>query len=353
MTDHVEYRMYLGAYTGEDSAAHGIGLAPVDAAGRVGDIALVADTPDPSFLAPAPDGSMLYAVNETLEGRVTAFAIRADGTLREVNSQPSGDGPCHVSVHPCGRYVFTANYVSGDVVVYQVGEGGALREPCHVVQHSGSGADPERQRGPHAHQIVADPGGGHVLTVDLGTDSIHVYEFDADSGHLVDGEETSMPPGTGPRHLAFSPSGDRMYLLSELASTMTEFDYDVRTGTLRRGRSLSTLPDDHSGSNLASEVVVSPDGRYVYGSNRGHDSIAVFDSGADGGEFRLLGVHPAGVAQPRHISVCSRGRMLFVAGQDSGTVRTFPLGETGEPGEPSEPVDTPTPACVLPMTVAQ
>lgn len=354
MSGHVEYRVYLGAYTEAASAAHGIGLALADDTGELHGTDRVAGTPDPSFLASAPDGSALYAVNELSAGRITAFSIRDDGSLQEINSQPSwGEAPCHVSVHPSGRFVFTANYVSGNVVVHPIGEGGALREACHVVQHSGSGPDPDRQRGPHAHQIVPDVGGRHVLAVDLGTDSIHVYDFDVDSGHLAVGRETALPPGSGPRHLAFTPSGDRLYLISELASTITEFDYDADTGSLRPGKTLSTLPEGYDGPNLASEVLVSADGRYVYGSNRGHDSIAVFESGAVDGEFRLVGVHPAGVSEPRHISLGLDGRTLFAAGQDSGTVRTFPIGASGEPGPASEPLVMSNPACVLPMAVTR
>lgn len=350
MPASTEHRVYLGAYTGEDSAAKGIGLALAGASGGLRGTGEAAKTPDPSFLAAAPDGSMIYAVNELSAGRVTAFAVREDGTLREVNSQPSlGEAPCHVSVHPSGRFVLTANYVSGNLVVHPVGEGGALREACHIVQHSGSGPNPDRQGGPHAHQVIPDHGGRHVLAVDLGTDSIHVYGFDAESGHLSDGNETKLPAGTGPRHVALAPAGDRMYLVSELASTVTEFDYDPTTGALSPGRTLSTLPDSYAGHNLASEVVVSADGRFVYASNRGHDSIAVYDSGAGDREFRLRDIRSAEVAGPRHIGFSPDGATLFAAGQSSGTVRAFTVGDSGELTPRGELLVTPSPVCVLPL----
>lgn len=346
MSTNTEYRLYLGTYTHAESAAEGIGLAWADPSGRIRCTDHVASASDPSFLARAPDRSVIYAVSERPHGRVIAFAVRADGTLREINSQPShGDAPCHLSVHPGGRFVLTANYVSGNLVVHPVGEGGVLREACHVIQHSGSGPNTDRQRGPHAHQIVPDPRGEHVLAVDLGTDTVYVYDFDADSGHMAIRFEAALPAGSGPRHLAFHPSGTRVYLINELASTMTEFGYDPATGTLEHGSTLSTLPNEYEGANLGSEVVVSPDGRFVYGSNRGQDTVAVF--GTDNG-LALLGIHSARVAGPRHIALSPDGSVLFVAGQDSGTVQTFTTSGTGELIPAGDPVATPTPVCVLP-----
>ncbi|GAA2801023.1 lactonase family protein [Saccharopolyspora taberi] len=342
-----EYRMYVGAYTGSESRAYGIRLAEVTASGAVRCTDSVAATADPSFLALSPDGGTLFAVNEIADGRVVSFAVGADGTLAEVNSQPTlGQAPCHLSVHPSGRFLFTANYVSGNVVVHPIAEGGVLRAPCHVVQHSGSGPDRDRQEGPHAHQVVADPGGRHVLAVDLGADSVQVYDFDQETGHLALREAASMRAGSGPRHLAFHPSGTRFYLLNELASTMTEIGYDPVSGAMEPGRTLSMLPPDFAGQNLAAEVVVSPDGRFVYGSNRGHDSIAVF--GCEDG-FRLLDVRPAGVAGPRHIALSPDGRILFAAGQDSATVQAFAVGESGDLTPAGEPVPTPEPVCLLPV----
>lgn len=341
------YRVYLGAYTGIESAADGIRLAFADPGGRLRCTETVADAFDPSFLALSPDGATLFAVNELPEGRVASFAIGADGALREINSQPSlGGAPCHLSVHPAGRFLLTANYATGNVAVHPIGEGGVLREACHEVQHSGSGPDPRRQEGPHAHQVVPDPSGRRVLAVDLGADTVHVYDFDPVSGHLALRHEVAVRAGSGPRHLAFHPRGDRAYLISELASSITEFGYDADTGALEPGATRSTLPDGYAQQNLAAEVVVSPDGRFVFGSNRGHDSIAVFRADPPG--LQPVDIRSAGVAGPRHIALSPDGGVLFAAGQRSGTVQSFTVGAGAELTPVAEPVSTPSPVCVLP-----
>lgn len=341
------YRVYLGAYTGTESAVDGIRLAFADSTGlRCTD--RVAATMDPSFLALAPDGRTLYAVNEISVGRVVAFAVRADGTLDPINSQLShGGAPCHLSVHPSGGFLLTAHYSSGELVVHPIGPGGRLVEACHVVQHTGCGADPHRQVCSHLHQVLADPDGRHILSVDLGTDSVYTYDFDPGTGHLSLKQEVMLRAGAGPRHMAFHPSGTRLYLINELTSTMTEAAYDPEAGIVTPGETVSTLPSDFQGRNLAAEVVVSPDGRFVYGSNRGHDSIAVIQ--VDG--FRLVGVHPAGVTGPRHIAVSPDGRNLLVAGQGSETVRMFAM-DGPELAPVGHPVPTPRPACVLPASTA-
>ncbi|MBF6507530.1 lactonase family protein [Saccharopolyspora hirsuta] len=345
-----EYRVYLGAYTGADSAADGIRLATADGTGALRCTESVAEVHDPSFLALAPDGSTLFAVSEQPDGRVFSLEVRDDGTLRELNSQPTlGAAPCHLSVHPSGKYLLTANYQSGNVVVHPIDAGGVLREPCHVVQHSGSGPNPQRQEGPHAHQVLPDPAGRFVLAVDLGTDSVHVYDFEVDTGHLVLRHEVALRAGTGPRHLAFHPDGERAYLVNELASSVTEFGYDPSTGDLEPGRTLSSLPPDYGRPSLAAEVVVTPDGRFVLASNRGHDSIAVFQADASDGEFRLLGIHPALVAEPRHIALSPDGRVLFAAGQRSDDVQAFAISPRGELSPLGDPVPTPMPVCILPV----
>ncbi len=344
-----EYRLYLGTYTGAETDAAGIGLVSAESGGTLRPTGEVAATCDPSFLAAAPDGRTVFAVNELLYGRVVAFEVLPGGALHEINSQSSlGAAPCHLSVHPSGRFLLTANYLSGNLVVHPIAEGGVLREPCHVVQHSGSGPNHDRQAGPHAHQILPDPGGRYVLAVDLGTDSIYVYDFDTDTGHLALKEEVVLRAGAGPRHVAFHPWRNRLYVINELASTMTECDYDPETGWIGPGRTLSTLPEGYAGHNLGSEVVLSPDGRFAVGSNRGHDSLAIFSTGD---EFRLLGVYSARVAEPRHISFAPDGRILFAAGQNSATVQPFEIGESGEPAPIGEPFRTPCPVCVLPVPI--
>lgn len=346
MPEDAQYRVYVGAYTGPESAANGIRLAFADAAGRLRCTDRVADTYEPSFLALAPDGATLFAVNEVAHGRVVAFDVRPDGTLVEINSQPThGSAPCHLSVHPSGRFLLTANYLSGNVVVHPIGEGGVLREACHAVQHSGQGPDKDRQEGPHAHQIVPSPDGRFVLAADLGTDAVYVYAFDADSGHMVLKHEVAWEAGTGPRHLAFHPNGDRGYLVGELTSTITEFEFDADGGTVRPGRTLPLLPADFAGTSLAAEVVVSPDGRFVFASNRGHDSIAVFSAAG----FELVGIFPAGVRGPRHIALSPQGDVLHAAGELSDTIQAFAVSATGGLTPVADPVSSPSPVCLLPV----
>lgn len=335
--------MYLGAYTGTESAVDGIRLAYVDPTGMRCTDHVVA-TLDPSFLALAPDGRTLYAVNELSVGRVAAFAVRSDGTLAPINSQLShGATPCHLSVHPGGAFLLTAHYGSGELVVHPIGPGGRLLEACHVIQHTGSGPNP-RQVSSHLHQVLTDPGERHVLAVDLGTDSVYTYDFNPLTGHLSLKQEVMLRAGAGPRHLAFHPGGRRLYLINELTSTMTEGGYDPETGILTLGETISTLPADYQGPNLAAEVVVSADGRFVYGSNRGHDSIAVIRTD----DFRLVGVHPAGVVEPRHIVLSPDGANLLVAGQSSENVQMFAV-DGPELEAVGRPVPTPRPACLLPV----
>lgn len=345
MPESGAYRVYLGAYTSDDEVA-GIGLAEADGDGSLRVSGHVAALADPSFLAMAPDGRTIYAVSERPEGRVVALSVRPDGTLRELNSHPAeGSAPCHLSVHPCGRYLLTANYRSGSIAVHPIAEDGALRAATHVVQHSGTGPNPQRQDGPHAHQVLADPV-GRVLAVDLGADAVHVYDFDTDTGHLTNDRAVSVRPGSGPRHLAWHPDGERGYLLNELASSITEFDYDSNTGELTPRRTRPTLPPDYARANLAAEVVVDHRGRYVFASNRGHDSIAVFDAESADGELRLVDIRSAGVAGPRHIALSPDGSVLLVAGQRSNDVRAFRVDDLTPLGDP---VATPSPTCLLPV----
>ncbi|GAA4887507.1 lactonase family protein [Saccharopolyspora cebuensis] len=343
------YRIYLGTYTGTEAAAGGIRALRADRRGAVRDDGLLAELADPSFLAASPDGGALYAVSEQDDGEVAAFAVRPDGSLAELGRRSSGGAaPCHLSVHPSGEYLFTANYGSGTVAVHPVELGGALGEPCDVVRHRGRGPNPQRQESPHAHQVLPDPSGRFVFAVDLGTDSVHGYGFDPLTGRLTPREQVRTRPGAGPRHLAFHPDGERAYLISELESSVTEFGYDGSTGALRTEQSLSTLPPGYGKPNLAAELVITPDGRFAIASNRGHDSLAVFSLDSADGEFRLVEIVSAGVAAPRHIALSPAGDVLFAGGQDSDAVQPFALAEDGRLTPLGRPEPVPSPVCLLP-----
>ncbi len=337
---------YLGTYTSTESPATGIVSAELDSSGLLRSNGRVVPAKDASFLALAPDRTTLYAVREQRQGRVVAFRVCPDGALTELNSQPTqGSDPCHLTVHPNGRYLFTANYGSGDVVVHPLGDGDAIREPCHQAHHSGGGPDRRRQEGPHVHQVVVDPSGAQLLAVDLGTDTVSVYDIDRDGGHLALRSELATHAGSGPRHLAFLPSGTGFLLINELESTVTECGWDPGTATATVYRTVSIVPESFTGMTLAAELVVSPDGRYAFASNRGHDSVAVLD--LDEG-LAVREIVPAGVRGPRHISLARGGSVLLVAGETSHTVQSFAV-EAGSLRAIGEPVSTPSPVCVLPV----
>ncbi|MEN8650130.1 lactonase family protein [Streptomyces sp. 21So2-11] len=343
---------YLGTYTSQPGGGTGIGLAAYrPGSGGLTPTGVLGDVANPSFLALSPDGRTLYAVDERAEGAVTAVRL-GRGAPEVLGSRRSGGAdPCHLSVHPDGRFVFSANYTGGSVCVHPVGRDGALGEASDVVQHRGSGPDPERQEGPHAHMVVMDPAGRYVLAVDLGTDTVHTYRLDAGSGRLQERSRAAMRPGAGPRHLAFHPSGRHAYVVNELDSTIVVCDYDHRTGTLTPGTPRPTLPPgtEPPERNYPAGVLVSPDGRYLYVSNRGHDSLAVFAVECGGAALRPVSVTPSGGSYPRHIALDPSGTLLFAANQKSGTVTTFRVNRaTGRLSSAGAPLTAPIPVCVLP-----
>ncbi|MGP4109770.1 lactonase family protein [Streptomyces sp. 4N509B] len=347
------FTVYLGAYTGPDPT-HGIGVARAD--GTTGALTLDAVTPtaNPSFLALGPGADVLYAVNENGEGRVSAFALGADGNVTgSLGSAPTGGGaPCHLVVHADGGHLFVANYSSGSVAVVTLGGDGTPLEVSHLVQHTGSGPDPDRQEGPHAHMVLTDPAApNRLLAVDLGTDSVYVYAFDPGTGRLTQEHQVAMAPGSGPRHLALHPAGDAAYVLGELNSTLTACAYDAATGGLTPGGVVPTLPEGApADGNTPAEVLVSSDGRFVYASNRGHDSVAVL-AVAEGDHTALtpLGHHPCGGSGPRHLALSPDESWLYAANQYSGTVtRLARDATTGALAPSGEPLPYSQVVCALP-----
>ncbi|KAB8161197.1 beta-propeller fold lactonase family protein [Streptomyces sp. 3MP-14] len=342
-------RFYLG------SVQHEIGVATADAAsGALSLDALVADSRS-SFLALSPTAERLYSVIGDDGGRLDAFTLDEDGAVTGPLGSVGGlgDGPCHVAVHPAGGHVFSANYNDGTVAVVALLDDGAPGEVTQVVQHTGSGPNPGRQEGPHAHQVLPDPGGARLFAVDLGNDSVYAYAFDAEAGQLTEEHQSAMPPGSGPRHMVFHPGGETAYVLGELDSTLTTCGYDAATGALTPGAVASLLPDGADpGGNTAAEIVVSADGRFVYASNRGDDSIAIFSvDGADETEPRLVGHVDSGGATPRHISLGADDAHLYVANQSTGVVVVFARdAETGGLTPTGEPLPLPGVECVLPAT---
>lgn len=301
--------VYLGSF------GSSLRTGSVDDTGTLTVTGTVDGVPDASFLA--FHDRFLYTTNEQQNGRVTAVD-RTDNTV--LNSQSTrGAGPTHLSVHPSGEYLLTANYTDGTVVVHRLGTDGRIGESTDLVQHQGTDRDPR------AHQVVTDPSGRWVLAVDLGADSVYVYGF-AD-GKLSQHQQLRLPTGAGPRHLTFHPDGTIAYVLGELRPEITVVAWDAEAGQLTAGQVIPTAQD----GNFPAEIVTSSDGRFVYASNRGDNTIAAFT--VTGDRLTPLGTTPTGGDWPRHFALSPDERMLYVSNQNSGTVTWLPRDpSTGKVG---------------------
>ena len=349
--------LYVGTYTAA-GRRDGIFLVRMDSAtGVLRQVGAVDAGTNPSFLALHPGGRTLYAVNEasTMAGRATgslrAFAIDPEsGGLTAINEQASeGTDPCYVATDRTGRLALVANYSSGTLAVLPLKGNGALDGASQVVQHVGSGPVTVRQAGPHAHCIMPHPSNRFVLAADLGVDRVLVYRLDVERGALAHVEQSDavMPPGTGPRHLAFHPSLPVVFVAGELNSTVTMLRCDQETGALTAMQTLSTLPAGWSGENFPADIHVAPSGRTLYLSNRGHNSVAVFSIAAGTGTLALQQVAPTGGDWPRNFSLDPTGRWLLVANQRSGSVVVFARDvESGRLTPTSQRIDLPSPVCV-------
>ncbi|WP_040735344.1 lactonase family protein, partial [Nocardia tenerifensis] len=298
-----------------------------------------------SFLALSPDRRYLYAVNEG-SGAGTATAIdvhrQRPAVLNTVAVQ--GDAPTHLCVAPDGRHVLTANYTSGSVSVLEVAYDGRLGAVTDVAQHTGRGPDPDRQTGPHAHQVSFDPSGRWVLAVDLGVDSVYVYRLVG--GELIRHAQVALAPGSGPRHLTFHPDGRTVFLANELNSTVTVLDWQADRGELRAGPSVPADTNTGGERNYPSAPVVAADGRFLYLANRGHDNIATF--ALVGGLPMPIGTTPCGGKFPRHLTLSPDGRRLYAANQKSNSVTWLDLDPlTGLPAAPTAPLAATAATCVL------
>ncbi len=349
--------LYIGTYTRQlphaAGGAEGIYAYRLNAdSGELAHVGTTGDITNPAYLALAPGGAALYAVSEIEEygdervGLVNAFRRDpASGALTFLNHQSShGRGPCHLSVDPSGKWLLVANYSSGSIAVYPLQPDGSIGDASATVQHSGSSVNPARQEAPHAHCIFTDPAGQYALVADLGMDKLLVYQL-AD-GQLSYAGRADAKPGAGPRHIAWHPSGRYVFLINELDCTLTAYAWE--DGALRETHTLSTLPDDFTGESTCAAVKVSPDGRFVYGSNRGHDSLAVFAFDADSGRLTAAGhTHTQG-RTPRDFALDPSGRWLLAANQDTNTLVAFAVdAATGALTPTGQVVEVPCPVCVL------
>lgn len=349
-----DVRVYLGTYTGKGSK--GIYLSTLDpATGKLSPPALAGEVDNPSFLAVHPSKKFLYAIGEVSNfggkkaGAVSAFAVDpATGKLTLLNQQASGGaGPCFVTVDAAGKNALVANYGGGSVACLPIGADGKLAPASSVVQHAGRGPTP-RQAGPNAHSINLDKANRFAVACDLGIDKVLVYKFDAAAGTLTPNDPAGVAaaPAAGPRHFAFHPDGKHAFVINEINSTLTAYAYDAEKGTLAETDTKSTLANEVKGNSTA-EVVVHPSGRWVFGSNRGHNSIAAFGFDVATGKLTPAGHTPTGGKTPRNFNVDPTGKWLLAANQDSGTVAVFRIdAATGKLEAAGEPVAVPSPVCV-------
>src|SRR5436190_4038113 len=353
-----KFWVFVGTYTGGPHNSKGIYRFDFDpATGQLTHRALAAETKNPSFLAIHPNNRLLYAVGEleTFQGKssgaISAFAIDPKtGNLKLLNQRPSGGaGPCHLIVDKEGKHALAANYSGGSVCVLPIDGDGRLGPATAFVQHHGTGVNKQRQEAPHAHSINLDAANRFAVVADLGLDKIMVYKYDADEGTLTanDPPATDITPGSGPRHFAFHPDGRHAYVINELTSTVTAMDYDPERGLLKPTQTISTLPKDFRGETTCAEVQVHPSGKFLYGSNRGHDSIAVFRIDPESGRLTAAGHQSQDIKTPRNFGIDPTGSFLLVANQDSNSIVVFRInGETGELTPSGTKVEVPMPVCV-------
>jgi 6-phosphogluconolactonase len=354
--DPAECLVYFGTYTrGKEAKSKGIYVSRFDvASGKLSQPQLAVETASPSFLALHPNGKSLYAVGEVPDGGgVKAFAIdRASGKLKTINEQSTrGTGPTHLAVDATGKALVVANYGSGSVASLPIKENGSLGAVATFVQHQGSSVNQKRQAGPHAHCVNVSPDNSFVVSADLGIDKVMIYQLDADKATLSPGRQSfvRVAPGSGPRHFAFHPEGKFAYVINEMTCTMTAFAWDAKRGSLKEIQTVSTLPEGVAvGAGMSTaEVFAHPNGKVLYGSNRGHDTIAVFSIGA-GGKLQLLQNAPAEVKIPRNFNLDPTGRWLLACGQNSNDVAVHRVDEaTGKLTFTGQKVAVGSPVCAV------
>lgn len=346
---------YVGTYT-TGRKSEGIYLYNLDqTSGELRHLSTTTGVVDPSFISISPDRRFLYAVNELEDfggkksGAVSAFAIdRRTGVLKFLNQQPSmGASPCYIIVDHSGKFVLVANYSGGNVAVFPVNKDGSLGGLTDLKQDSGKGPNAERQEGPHAHCIELDPAGRFAYLCDLGADKIMIFRFE--SGKLIPNRVPwfAAKPGAGPRHLTFHPGGKFVYVINELHATVTALVQDRSTGELKEVQTLPTLPANFTDPDTSADIHVSPDGQFLYCSNRGHDSIAAFKIDQRTGELSFIAHEPTGGKTPRNFAIDPSGEFLLVANQNSDNIVTFRRdSKTGRLTPTGHVAEVPAPVCL-------
>ncbi len=353
-----KYLVYVGTYTEEGSKSKGIYAFRYDAAtSEITPLGLAAETTNASFVALHPNGRFLYAVNEVQNykgpnsGGVSAFSVdHATGKLTFLNEVSSrGADPCYITVDKTGKFVLVANYTGGSVAVFPVLADGKLGEASSFVQHTGKGVNPERQEGPHAHSIDLSPDNRYAMADDLGLDQLLVYKFDTSNGSLTpnDPPYAKLDPGAGPRHFALRPDGKFAYVVAEMGRTVTVFANDASSGKLHSIQTITTLPKDFTGRNDDAEIEVHPSGKFLYASNRGDDSIAIYSIDKSKGTLTQVAITHTGGKEPRNFEIDPTGTLLFAANQKSDNIVIFRIDQkTGQLTPTGKVLEVGAPVCV-------
>ena len=351
--------VYVGTYTApgvppggtHPSTAVGIYVFRMDPQDGRLTLLQVVPAENPSFVALDPTLTHLYSTNENLVGGVSGYAIQGTGLLSFLNSQPSdGSFPAHLSVHPSGQYLLASNYGTGNYPIYPIQGDGSIGVQVSDFQGvgNGTGPNPDRQEGPHAHQILTDPAAGHVFGVDLGADKVNVWTFDLGTGVLTPNTVPFAPvaSGSGPRHMAFHPSRPLAYVLDELVSSITAFAYDPVRGAFIWLQTISTLPRGFTGSNTTAEIRIHPDGQFLYNTNRGHNSVAMFEIDPGTGKLSVIGWESTLGEWPRGMNIDPSGTFLYAANQNTDSIAVFRIQPSNGKLKFSTLVHTPTPVDV-------
>src|ERR1017187_5841546 len=355
-SDHAECLVYFG--TRASAKGKGIYMCRLNTAtGTLTSPEVAAETTDPAFLAIHPNHRFLYAVRETggfegtPNGAVSAFTIDpTTGKLTLLNQQNSGgQGPCHLAVDRPGQCVLVAHYGGGSVAAFPIRADGSLGAVGAFIQHRGSSADPKRQEGPHAHSVGFDLANRRPFCADLGLDKLLIYQLEPKTAMLTtnDPPSVSLTPGAGPRHFAVHPNGRYLYVINELNSTITAFDYDASRGALKESQTVSTLPDKFTAPNTAAEIAILPNGRFLYGSNRGHDSIAVYAVDESTGKLTFIEHQSSLGKTPRAFGIDPTGNFLLAANQNSDSIVVFRIDQkTGRLKAIGQSLEVAAPVCV-------
>lgn len=353
-----KYVFYVGTYTENGSKSKGIYTFRYDATTQeITPLGLAAETTNPSWLALHPNGRFLYAVNELQNykgpnsGGVSAFSIDlSTGKLTFLNEVPTrGADPCYITVDKTGKYVLVANYTGGSVASFPISDDGKLGEASAFVQHTGHGPNPKRQEGPHAHSIDLSPDNQFAMVDDLGLDELLVYKFDAAKGTLTPNDPpfAKLDPGAGPRHFALHPSGKFAYVISEMHSTITAMSADLKAETFHTLQTISALPKDFKGQNDDAEIHIHPNGKFLYASNRGHDSITVFAINPSKGTLTLVEHASTQGKTPRSFEIDPTGTLLFAENQQSNNIVIFRIDQaTGKLTPTGKVLEVDQPVCL-------